>query len=46
MAEITRILEAIDEGDAHATEELLPLVYDGVSAATVRKPTVRRPFGR
>ena len=28
MAEITRILEAIDEGDPHAAEELLPLVYE------------------
>jgi hypothetical protein len=28
MAEITRILEAIDGGDAHAAEKLLPLVYD------------------
>jgi hypothetical protein len=27
MAEITRILEAIDEGDAHAAKALLPLVY-------------------
>ena len=28
MAEITRILEAIDDGDPHAAEELLPLVYE------------------
>src|SRR5262245_28650463 len=28
MSEVTRILSAIDQGDAHAAEQLLPLVYD------------------
>jgi RNA polymerase sigma factor (TIGR02999 family) len=28
MSEITRILSAIDAGDPHAAEQLLPLVYD------------------
>src|SRR5438128_12461461 len=28
MSEVTRILSAIEQGDAHAAEELLPLVYD------------------
>jgi RNA polymerase sigma factor (TIGR02999 family) len=28
MTEVTRILSAIDQGDAHAAERLLPLVYD------------------
>jgi RNA polymerase sigma factor (TIGR02999 family) len=28
MAEVTRILSAIEHGDPHAAEELLPLVYD------------------
>ena len=28
MTEVTRILSAIDQGDPHATEQLLPLVYD------------------
>src|SRR6185503_7219670 len=28
MSEVTRILNAIEKGDARATEELLPLVYD------------------
>lgn len=28
MSEVTRILEAIDQGDAHAAAQLLPLVYD------------------
>ena len=28
MNDVTRILAAIDHGDARAAEELLPLVYD------------------
>ena len=28
MTDITRILSAIDQGDPHAAEQLLPLVYD------------------
>ena len=28
MNEVTRILSAIEQGDAHAAEQLLPLVYD------------------
>jgi RNA polymerase sigma factor (TIGR02999 family) len=28
MSEVTRILSAIEKGDPHATEQLLPLVYD------------------
>jgi hypothetical protein len=28
MTEVTRILSAIDQGDAQAAEQLLPLVYD------------------
>jgi hypothetical protein len=28
MSEVTRILYAIEQGDSHAAEELLPLVYD------------------
>jgi RNA polymerase sigma factor (TIGR02999 family) len=28
MSELTRILSAVDAGDPHAAEELLPLVYD------------------
>jgi len=28
MSEVTRILSAIEQGDAHAAEQLLPLVYD------------------
>ena len=28
MTEVTKILNAIDQGDAQAAEQLLPLVYD------------------
>src|SRR5436309_6106892 len=28
MSEVTRILSAIEQGDPHAAEHLLPLVYD------------------
>src|SRR5271155_656437 len=28
MNEVTRILSAIDQGEPHAAEQLLPLVYD------------------
>jgi RNA polymerase sigma factor (TIGR02999 family) len=28
MTDVTRILSAIEQGDAHAAEQLLPLVYD------------------
>jgi RNA polymerase sigma factor (TIGR02999 family) len=28
MSQVTRILEAIEDGDLHASEDLLPLVYD------------------
>src|SRR6266699_3795707 len=28
MSEVTRILDAVEQGDPHAAEQLLPLVYD------------------
>ena len=28
MSDVTRILSAIEQGDPHAAEQLLPLVYD------------------
>ena len=28
MSEVTRILSAIEHGDPHVAEQLLPLVYD------------------
>ena len=43
MVEITRILEAIDEGDAHAAEELLPLVYDELRRLAAQKLSHEKP---
>ena len=43
MAEITRILEAIDEGDVHAAEELLPLVYDELRRLAAQKLSHEKP---
>ena len=43
MAEITRILEAIDDGDAHAAEELLPLVHDELRRLAAQKLSHERP---
>jgi RNA polymerase sigma factor (TIGR02999 family) len=43
MAEITRILEAIDEGDARAAEELLPLVYDELRRLAAQTLSQEKP---
>src|SRR5262245_45892475 len=40
MSEVTRILSAIEQGDSHAAEQLLPLVYD-----ELRKLAARRMAG-
>ena len=37
MSEVTRILSAIEQGDHHATEQLLPLVYDELRKLAARK---------
>ncbi len=37
MSEVTRILCAIDRGDLHAAEELLPLVYDELRRLAAQK---------
>jgi RNA polymerase sigma factor (TIGR02999 family) len=37
MNEVTRILNAIDHGDAHAAEQLLPLVYDELRKLAAQK---------
>ena len=36
-SEVTRILYAIEQGDPHAAEELLPLVYDELRRLAARK---------
>jgi RNA polymerase sigma factor (TIGR02999 family) len=37
MNEVTRILSAIEQGDPHAAEQLLPLVYDELRRLAARK---------
>ena len=43
MSEITRILAAIDEGDPHAAEQLLPLVYDELRKLAAQKLAQEKP---
>ncbi len=43
MNEVTRILSAIEEGDPHAAEELLPLVYDELRRLAAEKMAAERP---
>lgn len=37
MSDVTRILHAIDQGDPHASEQLLPLVYDELRQLAAHK---------
>src|SRR5262249_15817157 len=37
MSEVTQILSAIAQGDPHAAEQLLPLVYDELRRLAARK---------
>ncbi len=43
MSDVTRILNAIERGDAKATDELLPLVYDELRLLAARKLSHERP---
>jgi RNA polymerase sigma factor (TIGR02999 family) len=43
MSELTRILSAIDQGDPHAAEKLLPLVYDELRKLAAQKLTQEKP---
>jgi RNA polymerase sigma factor (TIGR02999 family) len=43
MSEVTRILTAIDQGDAHAAEQLLPLVYDEMRKLAAEKLGREKP---
>jgi len=43
MTEITRILCAIEQGDPHAAEQLLPLVYDELRKLAVRRLAQEKP---
>jgi RNA polymerase sigma factor (TIGR02999 family) len=43
MTEVTRLLSAIDQGDALASEQLLPLVYDELRKLAAQKLAQERP---
>jgi RNA polymerase sigma factor (TIGR02999 family) len=43
MSDVTRILNAIEQGDARATEELLPLVYDELRLLAAQRLSQERP---
>jgi len=43
MSEVTRILSAIEDGDLHAAEQLLPLVYDELRKLAAQKLAQEKP---
>lgn len=43
MSEVTRILSAIERGDAHAAERLLPLVYEELRKLATHKLALEKP---
>jgi len=43
MTEVTRILSAVAQGDPHAAEQLLPLVYDELRKLAAEKLAQERP---
>ena len=43
MTEVTRILSAIEQGDPHAAEQLLPLVYDDLRKLAAQKLAQEKP---
>jgi RNA polymerase sigma factor (TIGR02999 family) len=43
MSEVTRILSAIEQGDPHAAEQLLPLVYDALRKLAAQKLAQEKP---
>src|SRR6266699_5126157 len=43
MSEVTRILSAIEQGDPHAAEQLLPLVYDELRKLASAKLAQEKP---
>jgi RNA polymerase sigma factor (TIGR02999 family) len=43
MNDVTRILSSIDEGDPHAAEQLLPLVYDELRKLAAQKLAQEKP---
>ncbi len=43
MADVTQILKAIEDGDPHAAEQLLPLVYDELRKLAAQKLAQEKP---
>ena len=43
MSEVTRILSAIEQGDPHAAEQLLPLVYDELRKLAAQRLANEKP---
>jgi RNA polymerase sigma factor (TIGR02999 family) len=43
MSDVTRILSAIEQGDQHATEQLLPLVYDELRKLASQRLAQEKP---
>jgi len=43
MSEVTRVLSAIEEGDPHAAEQLLPLVYDELRQLAAQQLAQEKP---
>jgi len=43
MTEVTRILSAIEQGDSHAVEQLLPLVYDALRKLAAQRLAQEKP---
>src|SRR6516165_6720390 len=43
VSEVTRILSAIEQGDPHAAEQLLPLVYDELRKLAAAKLAQEKP---
>jgi RNA polymerase sigma factor (TIGR02999 family) len=43
MSEVTRILSGVEQGDPHAAEQLLPLVYDELRKLAAQKLSLEKP---
>src|SRR5438270_12531351 len=43
MTELTRILSAIEQGDPHAADQLLPLVYDELRKLAAERMAQEKP---
>jgi hypothetical protein len=43
MSDVTAILSAIEQGDPHAAEQLLPLVYDELRRLAAAKMAQEKP---